>query len=482
MAKGTRSISAKARPQRKYRKIWEPQPRQAQALACPAFELFYGGAKGGGKSDFLLGDFLANVEEWGAAWKGIIFRRTYDELEEIIARAKDIFTYFPGAYWAEGKRTWHFPTEQGEATLKFRYLESEKDVGHYNGHQYTWIGWDELTEFPSSEAYIFMLGCARSAAGAPCYIRATGNPGRPGHNWIKSRFIKVAAPFEIYTDPVSIPGLPPLTRCFIPARLEDNEILMRNNPQYQSQFALMPTHLLKALRYGDWDSISGQVFLEYSAARNLLRRFAIGPEYFRFVAMDWGYAKPFSIGWYAVNMDGRVIRYREWYGCEPGKENVGIRMGANRIAETAWRMGLAEGVTVMVADPACWGKRGEGDGEDTPSIAQSFEAAGFDMVRGNNDRHQGIMKLHELMSLIGEDGKAYFCITEDCPEWMRTVPLLTPDPRDPEDINTALEDHPFDETKYAVTSEYVLNPRALRRPTQNLPTRGKRQEYDVLRH
>lgn len=459
------------------REVWSPQPRQAEALACPAFELFYGGAKGGGKSDFLLGDYLSGVEDWGQAWKGIIFRRTYKQLEELIARARVIFGQYPGAVSVDPQApTWAFPTPNGSATLKFRHLESDLQVGDYQGHQYTWIGFDELSEFPSPGPYVFMLSCARSAAGAPCYVRSTGNPGRPGHAWIKSRFIDVAPPFELYRDPET-----GLHRCFIPAKLEDNPLLMRNDPEYERRLLLLPPHLRKAFRQGDWDVVVGQVFLEFTRERNVIRRTPLGPEWFRFAAMDWGYAKPFSIGWYAVNTDGRVIRYREWYGCEPGQPNTGLRMGANTVAKRAWEMGIDEGVRVMVADPAIWAKTGVGD-DDTPSVAQSFEAAGFEMEKGRNDRLNGIMKVHEMLSLIGEDGKAYFCLTENCHEWIRTVPLLTPDIRNPEDINTELEDHAFDETKYALTSKYVLNPRALRRPETLRPTHRRVVNYDPLRH
>ena len=129
---------------------------------------------------------------------------------------------------------WRIPAPNsrfpGFATLRFRSLDSDLRVGEYNGHQYPWIGWDELTEFPTPGPYLFVIGCNRSAFGAPCRIRGTGNPGRPGHVWVKGRFIDVARPFELFTDPDT-----GLTRCFIPSKLEDNQILMRNDPDYEKQ-------------------------------------------------------------------------------------------------------------------------------------------------------------------------------------------------------------------------------------------------------
>ncbi|MDR2134606.1 MAG: terminase, partial [Treponema sp.] len=116
--------------------LWQPQPKQARALACPAFELLYGGAAGGGKSDFLLADFLSGVNEWGHNWRGILFRKTYTELGELLRRAREL--YLPlGAEYQVGERRFTFP---GGAELELRYLETETDVERYQGHQYTWVG------------------------------------------------------------------------------------------------------------------------------------------------------------------------------------------------------------------------------------------------------------------------------------------------------------------------------------------------------
>ena len=113
--------------------LWEPQPKQQLALSCPAFELFYGGAAGGGKSDFLLMDFLAGCNEGRGAWRGILFRRTYKELEELIIRAKELYTPL-GAYYHKTENVFTFPTG---SFLRLRYLERDEDVGSYQGHQYT---------------------------------------------------------------------------------------------------------------------------------------------------------------------------------------------------------------------------------------------------------------------------------------------------------------------------------------------------------
>jgi hypothetical protein len=321
---------------------------------------------------------------------------------------------------------------------------------------------------------MFMIGCCRSAEGAPASMRSTGNPGRPGHIWVKGRFIDVARPFELYKDTAT-----GVSRCFIPSKLEDNQILMRNDPGYADRMLLQAPHLVRALRYGDWDVIIGQVFSEYTRESHVVRRHPLDQSFYRFLTMDWGYAKPFSIGWWAVNEEGRLIRYKEWYGCETGQDNTGIRMSAGKVAAKAWEMSIDDGATVMVADPACWTKIGQSsqDGEEVPSVAESFEAAGFEMIKAINDRVAGLQQL-------GHDGRPMFLVMDNCHDWMRTVPFLTADPRNPEDIDTALEDHAYDETRYGVMSEYARNPRALRKRPLLQPSRftSPKKAYDPLRH
>lgn len=423
----------------------------------------------------MLGDFSEDIEDWGAAWRGILFRREYKELEELIRRSLEIFGKIPGAEYKGGdQRTWYIPSASrrfpGYATLKMRNLKSMEDVGEYNGHQYTWIGFDELTEHPSPDPYIFMLGCCRSSVGAPCRVRSTGNPGRPGHGWVKARFIDVAHPFELYIDPKT-----GLSRVFIPSRLEDNKILMDNDPNYERRLLSFQPHLVKALRWGDWDSVVGQVFSEFNRDRHCIRRTPLDWSWYRCASLDWGFARPFSIGWWAINDDGRAIRYKEWYGYS-GNPNEGLRMGAKEVAKKAWEMSIDDGVTTMVADPACWSKS-----DDSDSIAESFEQAGFTMIPANNDRKNGLQKLHDMLLANGHDGRPMLMIMDNCTNWMRTVPTLTADPRDPEDIDTELEDHAYDDTRYFLMSEFLKNPRALRRGrVYRASSRQSVENYDPL--
>lgn len=464
-----------------YDVIWKPQPKQALAMSCPATELFYGGAAGGGKSDFLLGDFLAGAVRYGKHWRGILFRRTTDELEELIQRSNEL--YLPlGAHWngkgaKGGSNQWVFPNG---ATLKMRYLESEKDVGHYQGHQYTWVGFDELGNYTSEYCWVYMMSRLRSAAGAPSFIRGTANPGGPGHGWIKHRFMDGQEPNKIKVIPQKLSNgtIKYSSRVFIPSRLEDNKVLMDNDPEYELKLQSLPPHLARALRYGDWSVFSGQIFEEFTVATHVVKPFSLEPGiWFKFCSLDWGYGKPFSLGWYAVNSQGRVVKYREMYGCKEGEMNVGTKESATSLAQRSWEISVTEGVKDMVADPAIWGGQ-----DENAAIVHKFEAAGWTMHRGNNDRINGLVLFHDMLKEKDEDGTPMLTVFPTCYAFIRTIPMLTPDPNRPEDVNTKLEDHVYDETRYALMSEFVKSPhRALARQNGNWNFKRQGDEYDPLK-
>jgi hypothetical protein len=228
--------------------VWQPQPGP-QALAVSArfvTELLYGGARGGGKTAYLLGDYLQDINQ-GPGWKGILFRKTYAELEEIISQSKDM--YLPlGAIWKVSDKIWTFPTG---ASLKMRHIDNDSDADHYQGHQYTWIGLDELGNWPTLSSYNKLKACLRStdAKVSNMRIRATANPGGPGHHAVKNYFIDHnPAGFEMIT---SVEGV---TRMFIPAKVTDNKILLNADPGYISRLREVGSaDLVKAWLEGDWN-------------------------------------------------------------------------------------------------------------------------------------------------------------------------------------------------------------------------------------
>lgn len=457
---------------------WSPQPKQELALRCPATELFYGGAAGGGKSDFLLADFLAGAEKYGKHWKGILFRQTTTELEELQARAEELFIPQGAKYLGKGTKSgsdmWKFPNG---ATLKMRYLESEKDVKHYQGHQYTWIGIDEVGNYSTPGCWTFMKSRLRSVHGVPCYIRGTANPGGVGHGWIKHRFMDDHVPNKIFYIETELPGggISRDTACFIPSNLDDNQILMKNDPQYEARLMSLPSHLARALRYGDWSVFEGQVLDSFRPNIHVCKPFILEQGlWFRFCAMDWGWAKPYSIGFYAVNFHGRLIRYRELYGCKDGEYNVGVKKEAAALAQEAWEFASLDGIKDMVADPAIW------NDENNQSIAEVFRKAGFNMIQANNERVNGLVMVDQILKqTVDEHNTPMFQVFNTCKAFIRTIPLLTPNPNHPEDIDTRLEDHVYDEFRYAVMSDFVMHPTThLRKINGSWRQQRKTKEWD----
>lgn len=464
--------------------VWKPQPKQALALSCPATELFFGGAAGGGKSDFILMDFLSGAAKYGDKWNGVLFRKTTKQLEELQKRARELYTPIGGVYKGsgakEGSDMWIFPNG---ATLKMRYLERDEDVENYQGHQYTWVGFDELGNYASNYAWTYLMGRLRSAHGVPTYIRGTANPGGVGHSWLKHRFMDGKEPNKIYEEEIELANGEKVktTRCFIPSRLEDNQILMKNDPMYEARLMSLPEHLARAMRYGDWSVFAGQVFAEFSVQKHVVKPFTLESGlWFKFCALDWGYTHPYSLGWYAVNKDGRVVKYREWYGCKEGEQNVGVKEGVSSLARRSWEISVTEGVDTMVADPAIWSKN-----DDSLSFADKFMAEGWKMVKGNNDRVNGLVVFHEYLTETTLDFSGnevpMLTVFPACYGFIRTIPMLTPDPNHQEDIDTRLEDHIYDETRYALMSEFVKNPsRQLWKQNGSWQFQDKGEDYDPL--
>lgn len=435
---------------------WSPQPGpQLHALDAPwCNELMFGGARGGGKSDYLLGDYAADVNAWGAAWRGILFRRSYPELEELISRSLVMYpAMFPGAKFVDGKKTWTFPSG---ATLRMRQLDALKDAMKYQGHQYPWIGWDELCQWPDDKAYRMLIGSNRSAAGAPGRIRSSANPGGPGHLWVKGRFVDIAPGGYVPFEAEVIPGVK-LTRMFIPSRLEHNQLLVANDPLYEAKLHLVGSDsLVRAWLEGDWSVIEGAYFDNFETGLHVLRPFQIPDHWLKFTAMDWGSAKPFSVGWYAIVGErcrvndmtlpaGAMVRYREWYGCKDGQADTGIKLDVEDVGEGILsREPRSEHINYRVADRAMFATDGG------PSMAERMLKIGVAMRPSDSKRLPGWSQVRQRLTGAEDGPMLYFLST--CAHLIRTLPALQHDEVRPEDVDTDSEDHVADELRYACMS------------------------------
>lgn len=427
---------------------YEPTERQALFHASDADEALFGGAAGGGKSRALVMEALLRcLEHPGTA--AYLFRRSYRELEDtLIAEAR---ASIPAALY-DYKAAKHDMLLPGGSVMRFRHCLSEDDRFLYQGAEIHWLFIDEVTHF-TKPMYDFLKSRLRAKAslGIRPIARCAGNPGGIGHAWVKARFVdagEAGKAHETWVESGLIGGGKRHTVQYIPARATDNPHIGRD---YIFELEQKPKALRDALLYGRWDAFEGQVFAEWrddpehyadGVGSHVIEPFDIPPEWPRYRSFDFGYARPFSVGWWAVGPDGEVYRYREWYGAKG--PNEGIMMDAREIARGIRQAEAAHeaGLTVRgVADPSIWDvSRGE-------SIAEQMEREGVYFQRADNARISGKLQLHGRLRFDGR-GRAGLYVFGHCRDFIRTVPALAYDPARVEDVDTRGEDHIYDETRY----------------------------------
>lgn len=438
--------------------LWEAQPGpQTSLIECPCFEVLFGGARGGGKTEASLGDWMEHQQTYGEHAVGVFFRRNRADLGEVIERAKFLFKRL-GAKWNENKSMFTFPNG---ARLKFEYLERDQDAMNYQGHSYTRLYFEEVTQYPSPAPIMKLKATLRSAAGVPCGMRMTANPGGPGHAWVKARYIDPAPQgfkiieeeetFELDGEKITVK----IDRVFIPSKIKNNKLLLRNDPGYLLRLKSAGSEaLVKAWLDGDWNIIDGAFFDEWDQAKHVLpthqwlSRIPSGAPKFR--AFDWGSAKPFSVGWYVVSDGtwglprGALLKFKEWYGKKA--PNVGVKMDAVQVARgiVEREKEISGVVSAGYADPAIFIRNGG------PSIAEDMAVGGVSWLPADNKRVPGWEQLH--VRLKGENGSPMLYFLDCCEDSVRTIPILEHSETHPEDVDTDGEDHAGDETRYAVMS------------------------------
>lgn len=445
--------------------IWTPQPKQAEFMARPEKEALYGGAAGGGKSECAVAEALRQVEI--PHYRGLILRKTFPQLTEIIDKCYRIYKgAYPRAKYNESRHEWTFPSG---AKIYLGSLQHLKDRYNYQGKQYDFIDFDELTQF-SWDEYSYLFSRNRpSGPGTRCYIRAQANPGGIGHAWVKDRFVTAGTAKKTiwskikYEKPNGEVVKEWHSRIFIPSSVFDNKILMENDPSYVARLASMPEQEKRALLYGDWDSFSGQVFMEwrnnidhYDDRKNthVITPFKVPDSWKIWRSFDWGYAKPFSVGWYAIDHENRMYRIRELYGCT-GDPDVGVKWEPAEVARKIKQIEAEDenlkGKRIYgICDPAIYQENG---GE---SIADIMERERVVWDKGDHSRIPGKMQVHNRLA-FDDDGKPMLYVFSTCKHFIRTIPSLVYSETDVEDVDTKQEDHIYDELRY-VCMENPINP------------------------
>jgi hypothetical protein len=435
---------------------FRPQPGPQQAfIECPADIVIYGGARGGGKSFAALGDFWLHAEEFGAHARGLMIRRHRVDLKDTIVVAQRL--YGSAATWREHGSYFLF---EGGGRLDMAYLESEADAASFQGWSLSRVYVEELTQLSSPDPVMALLATLRSAHGVPCQMKCTCNPGGPGHHWVKAWAIDPGA-YRMVVDPDT-----GLSRVFIPAKVSDNPKLLEADPRYIDRLRSVGSQQrVRAWLEGDWSVIEGAFFNEWDPKRHVITPFHVPDTWTKYRSLDWGSAVPFSVGWWTVvqddlEHDGRIlprnaiVQYREWYGMLPGRPNVGLKLTAQEVAagiisrETNPESGKREHVSFGIIDPAAFAVI------SGPSIAETLLRQGVAFRRADNTRRSTDKRVggwdqvrHRLKG--GDEGRPLIYVFNTCREIIRTLPIMQHDGNQPEDLDTDLEDHAVDQTRYA---------------------------------
>lgn len=426
------------------RVIWQPLPgSQTRFLTCPVFEALLEGTRGGGKTDALLMSFARYCGMgFGEHWRGALFRLTYPQLADVVAKSKRWFyAIFPGAKFNESDYRWTWP--DGE-TLYFRYGATEDDYWNYHGHEYPWLGFEELTNWRDGSFFEAMQSTCRSSfAGMPRMVRATCNPYGVGHGWVKARYRIGEVPAgEIIREA----GKKPRVR--IHSTVYENRHLLENDPDYLPTLeGITDPNKRKAWLAGDWDIHAGS-FLEgvWDAGKHIVAPFDIPPSWTVWKAMDWGYAAPYAVYWFAMDPDGCIYLWRELYGAGE-RAGQGSRESAEKVAAKIRQIEQRDerfgyDYRINLADPSIFAKNGT-----DRSIGQIFRDEGIRWQPAWNAKGSRVNGAQEIIRLLSQ-GKLKIFST--CKHWLRTVPCLLPDELNPEDVDTTAEDHAWDATRYGV--------------------------------
>lgn len=442
------------RPEEELNVIFKPNPGpQTEFLAASEREVLYGGAAGGGKSYAMLADPLRYMGD--PNFSGLLLRHTNEELRELVFKSQEMYPkIWPGIKWSERKMQWTAPSG---ARLWFSYLDRDEDVNRYQGQAFTWIGFDELTQWHTPFAWTYMRSRLRSASpDTPMFMRATTNPGGPGHGWVKKMFID-PAPFNQSfwaVDPetgktLRYPknhstkaGEPLFKSKFIPAMLSDNPYLAEQG-DYEAMLLSLPEAQRKRLLEGNWDISEGAAFTEFNRDIHVVEPYDIPHNWTKFRACDYGYGSWTGVLWFAVTPDEQLVVYRELYV---------TKVLASDLADMILELEQDDGnIRFGVLDSSLWHKRGD----TGPSLAEQMIMKGCrwrpsdrsagSRVSGKNEIHRRL-KVDEYTE---EPGIVFF---NTCKHMIAQLPILPLDKKNPEDIDTKAEDHLYDALRYGIMS------------------------------
>tara|TARA_B100000575_G_scaffold293282_1_gene304148 strand:+ start:2572 stop:4446 length:1875 start_codon:yes stop_codon:yes gene_type:complete len=434
--------------------VFQPNPGpQTDFLAASEREVLYGGSAGSGKSYALLADPMRYFNN--SNFSGLILRRTNDELRELIWKSQELYPkIYPEAKWQEKKSQWIFPSG---GKLWMTYLERDEDVLRYQGLSFSYIAFDELTQYATPFAWNYMRSRLRSTDPTlPLFQRATTNPGGRGHGWVKKMFVDPApgnikfAATDIDTgNTLTFPeghekeGQPLFYRRFIPATLKDNPYLMKDG-QYEANLLALPEMQRRQLLEGDWAVADGAAFPEFKQSVHVCEPFDIPPDWRRFRSCDYGYSSYSAVHWFAIDPSYETLYvYRELYlSKHTGKD----------LAQAVLEAEQGESIQYGILDSSCWHNRGQ----IGPSIAEEMISIGCrwrPSDRSAGARVAGKNRFHEVLKVDPVTETAGIIFFNTCRQIIADLPVIPSDPKGSDDIDPRhASDHTYDSVRYGIMS------------------------------
>lgn len=423
--------------------VFKPHPGpQTQVLQRLEKEILFGGSRGGGKSTAMTAWMVEPSYISNPLYRGLVIRRNYTDLRDWIDKAREMYRYMDVKV-VGNPAEFRFPSG---AKIRTGHLSDANAVAAFLGHEYQKMGIEELTLINEEEQYLRLISSARSTIpGLKPQIFCTTNPGGPGHNWVKMRFVN-NGDNKTYVDSRS-----GNTRIFIPSRIYDNPTLMETDPGYLEMLKELPDDLRRAWLDGDWDIFAGQFFRSWRNDIHVVEPFEIPDSWRRYRGIDYGFAAPFACLWFTVDFDGNVYLYREHY--EADKE---LNYHIGKILELSGD----EKIHLTLADPAMWIRNPQNTKNPynaTPthlSIADIMLFNGLPCIKANNDRVSGWNNMREYLHWEGETYNMKkppkLRVFNTCREVIRTIPMQVHDEHRVEDVNTKGEDHIPDAIRYTL--------------------------------
>jgi len=434
-----------------------PNAKQYRFLQSKVRHIAFGGARGGGKSwvvrvkAFLLANRYGRPDKYSEGIKICIIRRTLKDLEKNHLKALQLLIGNRAKY-NENKKTFTF---RNGATITLAYCDNDRDAEHIQGIEYDVIFFEEATQL-KPEWIMDIAASTRGVNNFPHRCYYTCNPGGPGHAYIKRLFVD-----RIYQGMEK-----PEDYTFIQAKVTDNTILMKYSPEYVSFLQNLPPKRRAAWLEGSWDIYEGQYFHEFindpdhwedRRWTHVIDPIPIRKHWTIYRGMDWGYFRPFSVGWYAVDEDGIMYRFKELYGVQKsGNEslpNEGVSWAPEKLFQKIREIEqtdpeLKGRQIIGIADPAIF------QSQTGTSIADTGMDCGVYFLPGDHTRLAGWMQCRYRLQ-FGETGIPRFYVFNTCKEFLRTIPTLQHDGRDVEDLDTEGEDHIADEWRYICMANVI---------------------------